>query len=147
MRASRVALAIAAVLAASPASADDAADIRALEEAWGRAFLANDYNTVARIVAPEFKLMRAENGKAEFTSRAQWLANAQRLTFHQYEIKVTDVTVSGRTAVATIEGHWKISRADRGTRDERFLVSDTWTKRNGRWSVVFRHSSPAPAIR
>jgi len=133
--------------AASPAWADDASDIRALEQTWGRAFLASDYETVARIVSPNFKLMRADDGRAEFTPRAQWLANARRFKFDEYEVKVIDVTVSGQTAVATVQGRWKITVPGRGTRDERFLLSDTLVKRNGRWSVIFRHSSPAPAIR
>lgn len=120
----------------------DTEAIRALEQQWGQAFLQRDYAAIERIVAPEFKLMRAENGTVAFTPRDRWLVIAQRLTFHEYEVQVTDVLVSGDTAVATVEGRWKISRADRGTREERFILSDTWVKRAGRWMVVFRHSTP-----
>ena len=130
----------------TPASAAalraDSEAIRALEHQWGEAFLRRDYLTIGRIVAPEFKVMRAENGRVDFTPRDRWLINAQRLTFHEYEVQVTDVLISGDTAVATVEGRWKVSRADRGTREERFILSDTWVKRDGRWVVIFRHSTP-----
>jgi ketosteroid isomerase-like protein len=144
MRMVHLSVAIAFAAAAVPARADVASDIRRLEAAWGAAFLANDYRTVESIVAPEYKLMRVEDGRAQFTDRADWLANSKRLAFHEFEADVKDVVVTGNTAVATVEGRWKISRADRGTRDERFILSDTWVKRNGRWQVVFRHSSPMP---
>lgn len=116
--------------------------IRVLEQQWGRAFLQRDAAALERIVAPEFRLMRAENGTVTFTPRDRWFTNAQRLTFHEYEVQVTDVLVSGDTAVATVQGRWQISRADRGKREERFILSDTWVKRHGRWQVVYRHSTP-----
>lgn len=136
-----ICLAAACAAVAAPAKADDAADIRRLEAQWGQAFLANDYAAIERIVAPEFKLMRVEAGRPEFTGRARWLGNSRQLTFQEFEAKVTDVIVAGRTAVATVDGRWKVSRGHQ-SRDERFIVSDTWVKRNGRWTAVFRHSSP-----
>lgn len=119
----------------------DSEAIRALEQQWGQAFLQRDSAALERIVAPEFRLMRAENGTVLFTPRDRWFANAQRMTFQEYEVQVTDVLVSGDTAVATVEGRWKIGRADR-TREERFILSDTWVRRDGRWQVVYRHSTP-----
>ena len=129
----------------TPALADDREEIRKLEARWGQAFLTGDRAFLRSILAPEFTLMRAENGRTLFTSRAQWMANLPLYTFHAYQVRVTDVVVAGRTAVATVEGRWKVTYKGRGTRDEPFILSDTWVKRNGRWQVVYRHSTPGPA--
>ena len=54
-----------ALLAASfstAALADDASDIRKIEVSWGEAFRKADYAAIERIVAPEFKLLRAAVG-------------------------------------------------------------------------------------
>lgn len=125
-----------------PAHADDSSDIRTLEQKWGTAFLTGDRQFLVRILAPEFKLMRADGGKTLFTPRARWLDNLSRYTFHEYDVRVTDVVLAGAAAVATVEGRWKVSYAGRGTREESFILSDTWVKRKGRWQVVYRHSTP-----
>ncbi len=149
----RILLSIAFALGslASPAQADDRADIIALEAEWSRAFLAADYASIERIVAPEFQLLRVEaNGAVEFTPRDRWLANARRLAFEEYEARVVDVVIADDSAVATIEGRWKISMAGRGSRDERFVLTDALVRRGGAWRVIFRHSrpiEPAPASR
>jgi len=133
--------ALASVAIATPAQADDATDISALEAEWSKAFLASDYAAIERIVAPEFKLFGlGPDGKVVFTLRANWMANAQRMTFKEYETKVIDVTSAGDAAVATIEGHWNVSMAGVGELNERFVLTDTWVKRNGAWQVVFRHA-------
>jgi ketosteroid isomerase-like protein len=138
--------ALASVAIATPAQANDATDISVLEAEWSRAFHASDYVTIERIVAPEFKLLRVEaDGETTFTTRAGWIANAHRMTFKEYETKVVDVTSAGDTAVATVEGHWNVTMAGLGSRSERFVLTDTWVKRNGAWQVIFRHSRPLPA--
>ena len=124
------------------AQADDVSDIRALEERWGASFLTGDRAFLLGILAPEFKLMRAAEGKVLFTPRPSWLATLSNYTFHRFDLRVTDVVVAGDTAIATVEGGWKITYAGRGTREESFILSDTWVKRNGRWQVVYRHSTP-----
>ena len=142
MRSMTLGFAAFAVGVSGPAYADDSSDIRALEQKWASAFLTGDRQFLARILAPEFKLMRAEGGKTLFTPRARWLDNLSRYAFHEYHVRVTDVARAGNTAIATVEGRWKVSYAGRGTREESFILSDTWVKRNGRWQVVYRHSTP-----
>ena len=88
--------------------------------------------------------MRAENGRIIATSRAQWFANLASYKFDQFEARVVDVAVDGDTAVATVEGHWKVGMPGRGPREENFILSDTFVKRGGAWQVLFRHSTPSP---
>ena len=148
MRTSVLALAATAFASAfaAPARADTAADIAAIEQAWGRAFLDGNRAYIEALVAPEFKLMHAGAPAADFTPRAEWLANAGRFIFHEYEVRTVDVVAAGDTAVATVEGRWKVGMQGReGTRDQRFLLSDTFVRRGGQWQVIYRHSTPFPA--
>ena len=122
-----------------------AAEIAAIEEAWGEAFLNGDRAFLEKLVAPEFKLMRAEGGKTIFTPRSAWFANEGRITFHEFEVRTLDVVDAGDTAVATVQGRWKVSMEGRGTREEGFILSDTFVRRGGGWQVIYRHSTPLAA--
>ena len=146
MRHAALAIGLASLACAgSAAHADTRSEIAALEQAWGQAFLKGDRAYLEKLVAPEFKLMRAEGGKTLFTPRAQWFATLDRYQFHIFEVRTVDVGDAGDTAVATVQGRWKISRKGLpGMRDENFIVSDTFVKRGGKWQVVYRHSSPFP---
>lgn len=134
-------------LAAShaPALADTSSDIAAIEQRWGQAFLAGDRAYLEKLVAPEFVLMRAENGATLFTPRDQWFATYERFVFQTFEVRTVRVVDAGDTAVATITGRWKVGMKGReGAREEAFVVSDTFVRRGGGWQVVYRHSSPFP---
>lgn len=147
MRRSVLIAAASAIAFAAPARADTAAEIKAIEQAWGEAFLNRDKAYLEKLVAPEFKLMNSDEGGVEFTPRDRWMANFDGFEFHEFEVKTVDVVAAGDTAVATATGRWKISRVGLpGTRDRGFIVTDTFVRRNGAWQVVFRHAdSPAPA--
>lgn len=135
----------AAVACSAPAGADTAADIAAIEQAWGAAFLKDDREYLDKLLAPEFKLMRADGGQPQFTPRAQWLANYQSYVFHDFQVRTIDVVDAGDTAVATVTGRWKVGLRGRpGTHEEGFIVSDTFVRRGGAWQVVYRHSTPFP---
>ncbi len=142
MRMMRIGLAALTLGISAAALADDESDIRALEERWGASFLNGDRAFILGILGPEFKLMRADEGKMLFTPRDRWLAALDNYTFHSFDVRVTNVALAGDTAIATVEGNWKVSYSGRGTREERFILSDTWVKRDGRWQVVYRHSTP-----
>ncbi len=118
----------------SPRSAVVAAnEVRAMEEAWVVAWRARDYPFFERTLAPEFVLASAARPDGTgIIPRNAWLRNWQTAVRTPYEARVLDVVVSGDTAVATIEARW--------TRES--FITDTWVKRNGRWQMIFRHSSP-----
>jgi len=137
-------LGFAALAWSGAARADVAAEIRAQEAAWEQAIEAGDRRRLGSLLAPEFRLMRAENGRVLLTSRAQWFANLTGYTLHEYEVRVVDVATAGNTAIATVEGHWKVGIEGRGIREENFILSDTWVRRRGKWQVVYRHSTPSP---
>ena len=145
MRNAAFVLAAACLAWPGPAPAGTPADIAAIEQAWGTAFLKRDRAYLETLVAPEFKLMNSDDGQVEFTPRERWLANYERFVFHEFEVQTVDVVDAGDTAVATVTGRWKIGRAGLpGTRETGFIVTDTFVRRGGAWQVVFRHSAPRP---
>ena len=124
------------------AQADVATEIRAAEASWETAFKTGNHRYLQSLLAPEFRLMRAEKGKVLMTSRAQWFAKLRGYTFYAFDAKIVDVAVAGNTAIATVEGYWKVGIPSLGTRQEKFILSDTWVRRRGKWQVVYRHSTP-----
>jgi ketosteroid isomerase-like protein len=136
-------LTVSASYSAVPANSNDPAVIRALEEEWERALLAADYRALERMLAPEFKLMVAGQRRPGFTPRAEWFANLRNFRIEEYETEVVDVVMAGNTAVATVQGSWKVV-AGQSRRENRFILSDTWVKRHGRWTVVYRHATNLP---
>lgn len=146
MRKSVPFIAAAAALAwTAPARADTASEIAAIEQAWGEAFMKRDRAFLERLIAPEYKLMRAQGGEPHFTPAAQWLAAYDSYIFHDFQLRTVDVVDAGDTAVATVTGRWKVGMQGRpGTREEGFIVSDTFVRRGGKWQVIYRHSTPFP---
>ena len=137
-------LGLAALAWSAAAQADTAADIRAQEAAWAQAIKIGDRARLNALLAPEFRLMRAEKGRVLMTPRAQWFATLSGYTLYEFEVRVVDVAAAGNSAVATVESHWKVGVKGRGVRDESFILSDTWVRRRGKWQVLYRHSTPAP---
>ena len=119
----------------------EAAAISALEARWTAALIAKDQATLEDLLAPEFELVGIRSTGVGSTSRAEWLARAGSIVFHDFTTESTSVQLFGDTALATVEGHWDIVFAGR-TIKEHFYVTDVWIRRDGRWRVVRRHSSP-----
>lgn len=119
-----------------------AADIRELERRWGRAFVERDFDFLERIVAPEFRLVgAAPGGEVGITARVDWMRNSRAFQHLAFREEVIDVMTAGDTAVAIVRGEWTVKRlADRPATVVRFVVADTWVRRNGRWQVTLRFS-------
>lgn len=69
MRHAAILATFAALTLAAPARADTASDIAAIEEAWAEALRKGDTPYLESLLAPEFKLLRAEPGPVEHTLR------------------------------------------------------------------------------
>lgn len=118
----------------------DRAAIEAIEADWSRAFLARDYARIDQIVAPEYKLLGWRNGKLDVTPRSEWMANLRRFDFRAYETKLLDLVVVDDTAVATLSGNWTVGVGGKYRPNSRFLVTDTWVRRDGGWQIVLRNA-------
>lgn len=109
------------------------AEVKHLEEHWVVAWNNRDYSFMEDILAPEFVLVSSGGVEGNtFNNREGWLRNARGMSNLPFKATVISVVVAGDTAVATLEARWR--------RDS--VLTDTWLKRNGRWQIIFRHSTP-----
>ena len=134
--------------AIAPPTADQAvvAQIRQLEQDWGQAFVRRDFALIERIVAPEYRLASGrDDGRIILTFREEWMRNSRAFEHQAFAIEIVDVMTAGDTAVAVGQGSWTVKRRpDRPFRTHRFVVIDTWVRRNGQWQVVSRYSDRLP---
>jgi ketosteroid isomerase-like protein len=123
-----------------------AAQIRQLERDWGQAFVTRDYALIERLVAPEFRLAgMSPEGRANLVLRGEWMRNTRSFEVSAFAVDIVDVMTAGDTAVALVEGRWTVRRGpDRPFQTHRFVVTDTWVRRGGRWQVVSRYSQRLP---
>lgn len=141
------AIAIAAVISAAPVAVDPTvAEITALEQQWGEAFVKRDFAFIERIVAPEYRLVVAQpNGRYTIGYRAEWMQNSRAFVTHAFAVETVDVSRVGNTAVASARGSWTVVRkAGETPRPTQFFVTDTWVRRNGQWQVIHRYSHRLP---
>ncbi len=115
--------------------------IETLEQALTAALRVSDRAAMERHVAPEFRLVGIRSTGAHDMLRQEWLDVSLGMNFHWIEVDVRSVEVYGDTAIASVEGDWRVDWQGRAI-DERFLLTDVWIKRKGAWQLVRRHSSP-----
>lgn len=127
-----------------PSLAQDVATITALEDRWSRAFLDKDIAFLESIVAPEFEVHGWRGGRYAFTSRDRWMEGARMWDFKEHPSQVLHVRVYGDTAVATLKGKLVADLNGKPLRNNEWVVTDTWQRRNGRWQVVFRYADTLP---
>jgi hypothetical protein len=127
-----------------PPLAQDAATITALEDRWSRAFLTKDIAFLESIVAPEFEVHGWRGGRYAFTARDRWMEGAREWVFKEHPSQVLHVRVHGDTAVATVRGKLVADLDGRPFRNNEWIVTDTWVRRDGRWQVIFRYADTLP---
>jgi ketosteroid isomerase-like protein len=146
------ALLLAAAAQAQPPAADPAvAEITRLEQQWGEAFVKRDFAAIERLVAPEYRLVIAQdNRRHSVTPRAEWMTNARQFRYESFSAETVDVTRVGDTAVASVRIANRVAqRPGEAFSPRASFVTDTWVRRNGRWQVIHRYShrmTPAAAL-
>ena len=120
--------------------------IRTLEQQWGQAFVKRDFAFIDRIIAPEYRLaVAAPDGGVSLTYRDEWMRNSRVFEHQAFAVDVIEVATAGDTAVALAQGLWTVKmRPDRPAQAIRFVVTDTWVRRKGRWQVIYRYSHRLP---
>jgi Domain of unknown function (DUF4440) len=110
-----------------------------LSQEWMRAAQAHDYERLDGILAREF----TDIGVAGDLGREEWLEHVNgSYAIDEFTYEEIDVEVYGDTAV--LSSRYR-QTARLGGRDlsGSFLVTDVWVRRDGRWQVVRRHTTPA----
>ena len=111
------------------------------ENRWARAIQRHDQTVLKALMHPNFIFVGLRTSGLQSWSRTQFATAILQVEFHLLEHKVRDLQVFGATAIATVDGRWTAEAADTAL-DERFLITDVWTKApDAPWRVVRRHSS------
>jgi ketosteroid isomerase-like protein len=119
---------------------DDAAELARLEESWMRAMQERDAETLERLVADGFRFT-ALHLAPEPMIREQWMGAAMggyRIVSFAY--LNMDIDVFGDTAVVHAR-YSQIANYDAVDLSHVYRLTDVWSRRDGSWQVVARHSS------
>ena len=117
-------------------------EIAALEHEWMDAWLRRDGDVCERILGDDFVLTSA---RGTLMSKPEWLAGAMGpivgQSFHWDDLRVR---VFGDMAIVHARTRQSASVAGQDW-SGRFLITDVWARRVGRWQVVSRHGTgPLP---
>ena len=120
--------------------ADDRAELQQLQEDWMAAVRERDMDRLEEIVAEGFRFT-AIHIAPEPMSREAWMATAR----HGYNITSftylnMDVDVFGDTAVVHSR-YSQVANLEHVNLTNTFRLTDVWSRIDGRWQVVARHSS------
>jgi ketosteroid isomerase-like protein len=120
--------------------ADDRAELAQLQEDWMRAVQERDMDRLEELVADGFRFTAIHIAPEPFT-REEWMATAR----HGYNITSfafldMDVDVFEDTAVVHSR-YSQVANLDHVDLTNTFRLTDVWSRIDGRWQVVARHSS------
>ena len=113
--------------------------ITKLEHEWADAIVKGDIATIDRIEADDFNFI---SWQAETTNKAKDLEIVKSATYKADTINISNVKVRvyGDAAVVTLTQDEKSQFRGKDT-SGRYLFTDTWVKRNGKWQIVSSQST------
>ena len=119
---------------------DDRAELARHEQAWMQAVEDRDMDTLERLVAPEFRFM-AVHLYPEPMTRAQWMEAAREgYTIVSFAFETMDIEVSGDTGIIHSR-YSQVASYQHVSLSNVFRLTDVWTRADGQWRVMARHSS------
>jgi hypothetical protein len=134
-------------LPASQAEPSLEEQFRTLETRWMDALAARDVKVLEETLAREFTIIGAGSTLDDVAAdRRQWLDVGLKRQFPRHDVRIVKVTRAGETAVVQciLTGEYPPMPWIPKGGTLRFLVTDTWIMRDGRWQVLARHSSLPP---
>jgi len=118
--------------------------VSALEHEWRDALCAKDMTRLRALIHPGFVLIGSRAAGAFTLDREEWLDAIQKREPLSIELDIEDATVLEHVMVGTVRARWRINYLGRVIEDC-VLLTDVWVFDEGRWRVIRRHSTPAPA--
>jgi ketosteroid isomerase-like protein len=119
---------------------EDRAELARLQDAWMQAVADRDMETLERIVAPEFRFMAVHLAPEPMT-REQWMEAAREgYTIVSFAYESKDIDVSGDMAVVHAR-YSQVASYQHVSLSNVFRLTDVWTRADGTWRVIARHSS------
>ena len=131
-----------ALLLPFAALADDAADLKAMDQRWAASTVKNDAADVGRIFADD---LRYVHGSGKVETKQEFLASMKSgsMKYHSIEMDELAVRVLGETAVVTSTPHIRIF-IDGKDQDFRVRFLRVYVKRGGRWQLSFHQATRLP---
>jgi ketosteroid isomerase-like protein len=109
------------------------------ERQWAESVATGDSSVVERILADDFV---GVDPKGRLYDKAKMIADTRdsRQNFVSNHLNEVKVRFYGETAIAQGDESWERRTGERG----RFVWTDTWIRRNGRWQIVAAEDLIAP---
>lgn len=109
------------------------------ERQWAESVATGDTTVLERILADDFV---GVDPKGPFYDKAKMIANTREAPKYFVSNRLNDVKVRfyGDTAVAQGDETWERRSGERG----RFVWTDTWVRRSGKWQMVAAEDVIAP---
>jgi ketosteroid isomerase-like protein len=119
---------------------DDRAELAKLEEEWMSRMQARDMDRLEQLVAPGFRFT-AVHLNPEPMSREQWMGAARDgYTIISFAFEHMDIDVFGDTGVIHAR-YSQVASYEHTPLSNVFRLTDVWSRIDGQWRVVVRHSS------
>jgi ketosteroid isomerase-like protein len=119
---------------------DDRAELAKLEEEWMSRMQARDMDRLEQLVAPGFRFT-AIHLNPEPMSREQWMGAARDgYTIISFAFEHIDIDVFGDTGVIHAR-YSQVASYEHTPLSNVFRLTDVWSRIDGQWRVVVRHSS------
>jgi ketosteroid isomerase-like protein len=109
------------------------------ERQWAESVATGDTSGIERILADDFV---GVDPKGHLYNKSQMIADTRNApkTFVSNRLNDVKVRFYGTTAIAQGSETWEKRSGERG----RFVWTDTWLQRNGRWQIVAAEDLIAP---
>ena len=121
-------------------AAEDRTELAHLEQEWMSAMQSRDMERLEELVAPGFRFT-AIHLYPEPMSRDQWMGAAREgYTITSFAFELMDIELFGDTAVIHAR-YSQVASWDQNNLSNVFRLTDVWSRRDGKWQVVARHSS------
>jgi ketosteroid isomerase-like protein len=119
---------------------DDRAELAQLQQDWMRGVQERDMDRLEELVADGFRFT-AIHLNPEPMTREQWMAAAREgYTIVSFAYERMDIDVFGDTGVVHSR-YSQVASYRHTSLSNAFRLTDIWSRIDGRWQVVARHSS------
>jgi ketosteroid isomerase-like protein len=119
---------------------DDRAELAQLQQDWMRGVQERDMDRLEELVADGFRFT-AIHLNPEPMTREQWMAAAREgYTIVSFAYERMDIDVFGDTGVVHSR-YSQVASYQHTSLSNAFRLTDIWSRIDGRWQVVARHSS------
>jgi ketosteroid isomerase-like protein len=119
---------------------EDRAELAHLQEEWMASMQQRDMDRLEELVAPGFRFTAVHLDPDPMT-REQWMAAAREgYTIVSFAYETMEIDVFRDTAVVHSR-YSQVASFEHTSLSNLFRLTDVWSRRDGRWQVVARHSS------